>query len=78
MKFGGFESIGSFNYEEDILYTHESWRGRMRAYAGIGGSLPISKVQEFDIEFAQRLKLDFPEEPMRIPHKIWAEVWRKI
>ena len=34
------------------------------------------KVQEFDVEFAERLKSDFPEEPMKIPHKIWAEVWR--
>ena len=68
-------STKSFLYIEDIPYTHEAWRGRMRAYAGIGGSLPPAAVDAFDAEFADVLAEKFPDEPMMIPHRIWTEMW---
>lgn len=73
--FANWRSKQSFLYVEDIPYTHEAWRGRMRAYAGIGGSLPPAAVDAFDAEFADVLAKKFPDEPMLIPHKIWAEMW---
>lgn len=72
----GFTTLTSFSYVENISYTHEAWRGRMRSYAGIGGSLPEEKVAAFDKEFAQLLRERFPREPMPVPHSIWGEVWR--
>lgn len=75
LSFGGWRSVQSFLYEEAIPYTHEAWRGRMRAYAGIGGSLSPETVNAFDAEFAAALAENFPREPMMIPHKVWAEMW---
>ena len=76
LMFDGFVSKGSFFYEEDVPYTHEGWRGRIRAYAGIGASLPQSVVEEFDKEFAQVLAEKFKEDLMPVPHKVWAEIWQ--
>jgi SAM-dependent methyltransferase len=73
--FANWRSTKSFLYIEDIPYTHEAWRGRMRAYAGIGGSLPPAAVDAFDAEFADVLAEKFPDEPMMIPHRIWTEMW---
>lgn len=70
LKFAQFTTVHSFVYEENVPYTHEDWRGRMRAYAGIGGSLPKPLVEEFDHEFAAELRTKFPIEPMLIPQKI--------
>lgn len=75
--FPSFETIGSFQYEENIPYSHEDWRGRMRSYAGIGGNLPAATVEEFDAEFAAVLREKFPEQPMQIPHRVWLEAWKK-
>lgn len=71
----GFKAEDSFIYSEDVPYTHEGWRGRMRAYAGIGGSLPQEKVDAFDVEFAVALKEQFPADVMQVEHKVWAEVF---
>jgi len=76
LQFDGFEMVTSFAYEENISYSHIGWRGRMRAYAGIGGSLPKPVVEEFDKEFAEVLSRKFPTQPMLIPHRVWAAVWR--
>ena len=70
LRLDGFEEIAAFEYNEDITYSHEAWRGRMRAYAGIGGSLPASVVEEFDAEFKARLAERFTEDPMAIPHRV--------
>lgn len=76
LAFEGFTSTGSFCYEEDIPYTHIGWRGRIRSYAGIGGSLPRPVVEKFDAEFAQVLNEKFKDDVMLIPHKVWAEVFQ--
>jgi SAM-dependent methyltransferase len=75
LSFEGWHPVKSFSYVEDIPYTHEAWRGRMRAYAGIGGSLAPAVVEAFDAEIAVVLAEKFPQEPMMIPHKVWAEMW---
>ncbi|MBU6475478.1 MAG: class I SAM-dependent methyltransferase [Alphaproteobacteria bacterium] len=77
LTFAGFASRDRFIYEEDVPYTHEGWRGRIRAYAGVGGSLPKDRLEKFDAEFAAALAEKFPDGVMRIPHKVWAEIWRK-
>jgi len=71
----GFTAADSFVYSEDIPYTHAGWRGRMRAYAGIGGSLPQEKVDAFDREFAAALQERFPNDVMKVEHKVWAQIF---
>lgn len=71
----GFSPVFSFLYEEGVPYTHEGWRGRIRSYAGVGGSMTKPNLEAFDAEFARVLGDKF-ENPMRVPHKVWGEVWQ--
>ena len=74
LRDGGFGAIESFGFETDVPYTHEAWRGRIRASAGIAASLPPERVAAFDAEHAALLARDFPADPLAVPHRCWA-VW---
>jgi SAM-dependent methyltransferase len=74
LREGGFGGIESFSFEIDVSYTHEAWRGRMRASAGVAASLPPDKVAAFDAEHATLLARAFPGDPLAVPHRCWA-VW---
>jgi SAM-dependent methyltransferase len=76
LRGGGFAGIESFSFEIDVPYTHEGWRGRIRASAGVAASLAPEKVAEFDTEHAAMLARDFPADPLSVPHRCWA-VWGK-
>ncbi len=43
-----FTLTGMFRYDEDIPFTAEAWRGRIRACRGIGATLDDDAVQRFD------------------------------
>ena len=62
------------SFETDVPYTHEAWRGRIRASAGMAASLLPEKVAAFDAEHAALLARDFPADPLAVPHRCWA-VW---
>ena len=69
---GGFEDLETFSFDVDVSYTHEAWRGRIRASAGVGASLPPDDVMRFDAELEAELKRGWPLEPLLVPHRIWA------
>ena len=69
---GGFERLETFSYDTEVPYTHEAWRGRIRASAGVGASLPADEVAAFDAELLAALAADFPHEPLVVPHRVWA------
>jgi SAM-dependent methyltransferase len=69
---GGFEKLETFSYDTEVAYSHEAWRGRIRASAGVGASLAADEVARFDAEFAQELTRGWPQEPLRVPHRVWA------
>ncbi len=71
---GGFRGIETFSVDIDIPYTHEAWRGRIRASAGVAASLAEDAVARFDQEHAAILKSRFPMEPLQVPHRVWAAV----
>jgi SAM-dependent methyltransferase len=76
----GFGEIESFSFDWQVPYSHEAWRGRIRASAGVSATLSPEQVQDFDRELAEILKRDFPEQggaPLGIPHRIWCAVARK-
>jgi hypothetical protein len=52
-------------------YSHEGWRGRIRASAGIKASLDEPGVARFDAEHAAMLAARFPAEPLLVPHRVW-------
>lgn len=68
----GFQQIESFTYDEPAVYSHEGWRGRVRASAPIGGNLPPDQVARFDAALAEALSSRFPADPLSVPHRVFA------
>lgn len=73
----GFTGAETMCFDLDQPYDHVSWRGRIRASAGVGGSLEADRVGAFDAELARLLAERFPDQPLLVPHRCWALVWRK-
>jgi len=70
----GFKNLETFSFDLDVPYTHEAWRGRIRASAGVGATMAPVKLAEFDGELARILKERWPAEPMPVLHRTWAAV----
>lgn len=71
----GFTDVEVFTYDVDSVYSHEAWRGRIRACAGVAASnMAPEQVARFDEEHAAMLRDRFPEDPLVIPHRVWALV----
>jgi len=70
----GFGGIETFSFDSAVPYTHTAWRGRIRASAGVGGSLPAAAVARFDAEHAEMLAEHFPGDPLGVPHRAFALV----
>ena len=77
VRAGGFHSIETFSRDYAISYSHEAWRGRMRASAPIGGTLDAEGVRAFDAELGAMLARDFPQDPLPVPHCLFAVMGRK-
>lgn len=72
----GFQDIESFSYDVAVEYSHADWRGRIRASAGVGGSLGEMEVQAFDAALEAMLARRFPEDPLEVPHRVFAAFGR--
>ncbi|MDB5799862.1 MAG: SAM-dependent methyltransferase [Rhodocyclales bacterium] len=73
----GFHALQSFSFDVDVPYSHEDWRGRIRASAGVAASLSPAAVAQFDAEHAAMLAAQFPHEPLHTPHRVFALIGRK-
>ncbi|WP_428267864.1 class I SAM-dependent methyltransferase [Haliangium sp.] len=69
---GGFTQLESFTFDVDVAYSHEAWRGRVRASAGIKASLPADAVERFDHELDETLRARFPRDPLSVLHRVSA------
>jgi SAM-dependent methyltransferase len=74
MAVAGFRNIETFSFDLDAIYTHEAWRGRIRASAGVGASLAPEAVAVFDDELRAMLAERWPEDPMRVMHRVFAAI----
>lgn len=72
----GFRELETFSYDVDVPYTPEAWRGRVRASAGVGGTLPPDAVARFDADHAALLAERFPGSPLAVLHRVFAVVGR--
>jgi ubiquinone/menaquinone biosynthesis C-methylase UbiE len=70
----GFNNIETFSFDVDTIYTHEAWRGRIRASAGVGASLALDAVAAFDAELRAMLAERFPDDPLRVLHRVFAAI----
>lgn len=73
----GLVVVDRFQFDLFVPYTHEGWRGRVRASAGVSASLGPAAVAAFDREHAELLRARFPQEPLAVPHRVRALVVRK-
>lgn len=72
----GFLDLEVFGFDHPVRYSHEAWRGRIRASAGIAASLPPDAVAAFDAEHAAMLARDFPDDPLTALHRVFAVIGR--
>lgn len=75
LVFPGFNLIAHDLWREQVIYTHKSWRGRLRAYSGLGGRLDIETLERFESEYGEKLRDRFPDETFFVPHKVWFGIW---
>lgn len=68
----GFVDLRTYSFDVDVPYSHESWRGRIRASAGVGATLDPERVNRFDAELATLLATRHPVQPMAVPHRVWV------
>ncbi len=70
----GFRLVEEFCYDHDQLFTHASWRGRMRTCNGVGsGGLPPAEVSRFDEALGRLLGSKYPD-PVVVEHRVWCVV----
>jgi len=68
----GFRDLRTWSFDLDVPYSHEDWRGRIRASAGVGAVMDEAKVKRFDAELAAMLASRHATEPMAVPHRVWT------
>lgn len=73
-----FQNLSTFSYDVFVPYSHEDWRGRIRASAGVGASLPPEQVSVFDAELAALLHEQFPQPILDVHHRVWAATGRAL
>lgn len=73
----GFQHLETFSYDHLVTYSHERWRGRIRASAGVSATLSLDQVAHFDSEHKFELYSKFPEDTLNIPHRVWVLIARK-
>ena len=72
----GFQEIETFSFDLFVPYTHEAWRGRIRASAGVAASLSPERVARFDTDLQKLLLERFPSDPLAVHHRVFAVVCR--
>jgi ubiquinone/menaquinone biosynthesis C-methylase UbiE len=72
----GFIELETFSFDLMVPYTHEAWRGRIRASAGVGATLPPEAVERFDRDHTAMLRARFPGDPLPTHHRTFAIVAR--
>jgi SAM-dependent methyltransferase len=76
MALAGFRRLETFSFDLDVPYSHEAWRGRMRASAAGGASLSPEGVAAFDRDLQALLAEKFPQEPLAVLHRVFAAIGR--
>lgn len=74
MAVGGFTGIETFSFDLDVPYSHEAWRGRIRASAAIGAALAPERVASFDTDLKNMLEDKFPQQPLMVLHRVFAAI----
>ncbi len=68
----GFQDIESFSFDVEVPFSREAWRGRVRASAGVAASLDADLVARFDDALRVMIEDKFPQEPLRVQHRVFV------
>jgi len=69
-----FRVRAMFYYDELIPFTHDTWRGRIRACRGVGATLPPAEIEQFDREHARLLE-QTAREKFTVLHRIDTHIF---
>jgi SAM-dependent methyltransferase len=72
LQTAGFTGIETFSFDVTASYSHEAWVGRVRASAPISGTLDADGVRACSKELTAMLDERFAEDPLAVPHRVWA------
>jgi SAM-dependent methyltransferase len=67
----GVTDLAYEGFDCDLVYTHEGWRGRIRASAFVGAVMPPDQAARFDAALAELLAARY-EDPVAVPHRVFA------
>ncbi|MFB4475012.1 SAM-dependent methyltransferase, partial [Oceanobacillus caeni] len=67
----GYRNIETFTFDLDVNFSHDAWRGRIRASAGVGASLSDEGVKKFDTDLKKLLNNEF-QGNLIIPHRVFC------
>lgn len=68
----GFRNVECFSYEDTLPFSHFAFRGRVRSSWAVGPTMSAERVAEFDREMGSILERRFPNQPMMVPHRVFA------
>lgn len=71
LESAGFSQMESSFWDVDVVYSHEDWRGRMRACNGVIALGDPARIAAFDAELAHRLAA-CGEDPLVVPHRVFV------
>jgi SAM-dependent methyltransferase len=71
----GLGGLETFEFDLDILFTHDAWRGRFRTCNGVF-SLSPEKRAAFDADLRSLLAEHYPE-PILVPHRVFGILAQK-
>lgn len=77
MSCAGFTDLETRSFDVVQPYSHEAWRGRIRASAGVKASLDETATAKFDAELRALLDKSFSEDPLAVPHRAWWVAGKK-
>jgi len=75
LRDAGFTDLEYAGFDHDLVYTHEAWRGRIRASAGVGATMAPDAVRRFDGALAQLLASRYPD-PVPVLHRVFTVIAR--
>jgi SAM-dependent methyltransferase len=70
----GFHDIETFSFDLFFPYSHEAWRGRIRASAGVSATLTPEQVARFDTALQTLLQEHFPADPLSVHHRVFVVI----
>jgi SAM-dependent methyltransferase len=72
VRAAGLEDIRTLSFDQNVVFSHEAWRGRVRASAGVRASMSPDMVARFDENLRAMLVERFTEDPLALPHCAWV------